>query len=71
MLKEGDLVRYYTLDHAYYGASELNADIGIVINTTPVFANNSAYMWYIILLGGKIRTAREDDIFKLGIDKHV
>jgi hypothetical protein len=70
MFEVGDLVRYYTIEHFYYGLSEPGSSIGLVVNIKPTFTDNSYYDWYLVLLEGKIRTAREDDIFKLRTDKH-
>jgi hypothetical protein len=70
MFEVGDLVRYHTIEHFYYGLSDHNSSIGLVVNTRPTFTDNSCYDWYLVLLEGKIRTAREDDIFKLRTNKH-
>ena len=70
MFKVGDLVRYFTAEHFYYGVSKTYGHIGLIVDTQPKWCISSDYDWYAVLLNGDIKTAREDDIYKLKENKH-
>ena len=65
MFEVGDLVRYYTTERFYYDLDKPSSDIGLIVNTQPKWCDSRDYNWYIVLLNGNIKTAREDDIYKL------
>ena len=65
MFEVGDLVRYHITERFYYDLDKSSSDIGLIVNTQPKWCDSRDYNWYIILLNGDIKTAREDDIYKL------
>ena len=65
MFSTGDLVRCYTIERFYYGFDKPDSDIGLIVDTQPTWADSRDYNWYVILFNGDIKTAREDDIYKL------
>ena len=70
MFEVGDLVTRHTIEDSYYGFSASNLRIGIIVGTAPRKRSSQDLKWYDILFNGDIKTAREDEIYKLEEDKH-